>query len=60
MTHPTRITQTEWETLTNRIYHDVGSQIRETRKIQFHLRFILAASLVGVMSGIYMIALITA
>lgn len=61
MTRSTRrTTQTDWNALTERIYQGVGTQINETRKIQFHLRFILAAALVAVVFAVYMVALYTA
>jgi hypothetical protein len=60
MTNPTHISPTEWQSVTERIFHGVGAQIRETRKIQFHLRFILASILVAIMFLIYTVALMTA
>jgi hypothetical protein len=46
-----------WNALTERIYQGVGAHIHETRKIQFHLRFVLACLLVAVTFITYAIAL---
>jgi hypothetical protein len=60
MTQPTPTSPDTWNAVTHRIFHAVGAQIHETRKIHYGLRFWIAGIAVTITFLVYTIALLTA
>jgi hypothetical protein len=51
------ISPDSWNQITERIYHGVGTEIGETRRIQFHLRYALSFIAVAITFVAYSVAL---